>query len=79
MKCRCGGETHMTTWTIDFLSGWYRYCSSCKRAWIDPETNLRPMGGFCTNEEQLETVWLETGTDRWGNTLKTRYQIVPPV
>ena len=75
--CRCGGRTTMTTWTVDMLSGWYRYCFDCKGAWVDPETNLRPMGGFCTNREQLETVWLETGTDRWGNTRRTQYQIVP--
>ena len=57
--CRCGGRTYMTTWTIDFLSGWYRYCCSCNRAWTDPTTNLRPMGGFCINREGLETVWYD--------------------
>ena len=67
----------MTTWTVDMLSGWYRYCFDCNRAWTDPTTNLRPMGGFCTNAEQLETVWLEAGTDRWGNPVRTQFQVVP--
>ena len=67
----------MATWTIDLRSGWYRHCLNCERPWVNPENNLRPIGGFCTNNEQLETVWLETGTDRWGNTLQTQYQIVP--